>query len=356
MKLSEIDKNMKVESTIKEDDVVWCDLKKGGFDVYGLYDYKADGPYRRMPSDIADNVNEGVANLNYHTAGGRVRFSTDSPYIAMRVKYRTSRWNMPNMALIGSSGADLYCDMDNISEYYVSFIPTPSNNNGFESIVYPFEEAKMRSYTINLALYCDAESIEIGLKSGSELLGGKKYKYEKPVVFYGSSITQGAAASRPGNCYVSMLSRMCDTDIINLGFSGSAKAEDIICDYIAGLDMSAFVYDYDHNSPSPETLEETHERFFKKIRAAKPDLPVIMISRPDFDGKNVPDNIRRRNTVYKTYINAVSSGDKNVFFIDGERLFDGPMRDSCTIDNCHPTDLGFYRMATVIYPVLQRVL
>lgn len=109
-----------------------------------------------------------------------------------------------------------------------------------------------------------------------------KYAVKKPVVYYGSSITQGACASRPGNCYESILSRRLDCDYINLGFSGSAKGEDAIVDYIIGLDMSVFVMDYDYNAPTPEHLEKTHSKMFKAIRAEHPTLPIIIMPRPKF--------------------------------------------------------------------------
>ena len=146
-----------------------------------------------------------------------------------------------------------------------------------------------------------------------------------------------------------------DFDYVNLGFSGNCRAEDEMADYINSLDFSVFVYDYDHNAPNPEFLEKTHEMFFKKIRAAHPTTPVIMISRPtaDFDS----DARTRRDIIKKTYENARENRDENVYFVDGELFFkDFYDKNVCFTDTIHPTDLGFFKMAELIEPAIKDAL
>ncbi|MBQ3554213.1 MAG: hypothetical protein IJA08_05980 [Clostridia bacterium] len=176
----------------------------------------------------------------------------------------------------------------------------------------------------------------------------------KPVLFYGSSITEGAHTTRPSNAYTALLSSWLDFDYYNLGFSGGAKGNPEIADFINTLDISAFVLDYDHNAPDVAHLEATHEPFFKKIREKNPNLPILMMTSPDFD--YAPDKAERREVVRKTYENAVAAGDKNVYFLDGETFFGTEDRHSCTSDTCHPNDLGHYRMAKVILPVMRKML
>ena len=177
------------------------------------------------------------------------------------------------------------------------------------------------------------------------------YRVADPVVFYGSSITQGVAVSRPGNSYISLLSGMLDFDYVNLGFGGNAKGEQAMADYIAGLHQSVFVMDYDQNTPSVQHLEQTHPRFFDTIRSKQPHLPVVMISRPDFryGGEQA---VLRREVIRSTYQKAREAGDQNVWFIDGETLWGSEGWDSCTIDTCHPNDLGQWRMAVEIAKTL----
>ena len=151
--------------------------------------------------------------------------------------------------------------------------------------------------------------------------------------------------------YQSIVSRSFDYDYVNLGFSGNAKAEDEIIDYIKNLDMSVFVYDYDHNAPNIEHLKNTHEKMFKAIREKQPLIPIIIMSRPKHF--LTEEEKIRRSIIETTYLNAVSSGDKNVYFIDGEALT-SMCKDSGTVDNCHPTDFGFASMAAALTDVMRR--
>lgn len=121
---------------------------------------------------------------------------------------------------------------------------------------------------------------------GSKIGKPTPYSIEKPIVFYGSSITQGGCASRPGNSYTHIICRWLDANMVNLGFSGNAKGEPEMAELISQIDMGALVMDYDHNAPDAEYLLNTHENFFKIIRSNHPYLPVIFVSKPDFD-KNI---------------------------------------------------------------------
>ena len=173
------------------------------------------------------------------------------------------------------------------------------------------------------------------------------------MVYYGSSITQGGCASRPGNIYQNILSRELNMDYFCMGFSGSAKVEKEIADYMAGLEMCAFVSDYDYNAPSVEHLERTHFALYEAIRNKNPELPYIMITLPS---KGINEAVSRRKIIMESYIKALDRGDKNVYFIDGGSLFAGDEYDNCTVDGCHPNDLGFYRMARGIMPILKEIL
>ncbi len=336
MDVSKIDKNLKVETEIKKDGIRFLDVKDEPFKIHGVYH---DGKqYRRMPDDIAATVSHGVHYGAKYTAGGRVRFCTDSPFIAIQFKGEMGK--MPHFAFTGSCGFDLYFD----TEYIGSFVPPLDKQKGYESII-ETGKREMRQVTVNFPTYSFVEELYIGLDENAVVESPKPYRVEKPIVYYGSSITQGGCSSRPGTCYPPYITRRFDADHINLGFSGNAKGEDEIAEYIAGLDMSIFVYDYDYNAPVTEHLKQTHERMFKIIREKNPDLPIVMMSRPKLYLNNA--ELDRLEVIKTTYENALANGDKNVYFIDG--------RDLCkycgnegTVDTCHPTDLGFFSMAQVL--------
>ena len=110
-----------------------------------------------------------------------------------------------------------------------------------------------------------------------------------------------------------------------------------------------------HNAPSVDHLLRTHEPFFRIVREAQPQLPIMLVSKPDFD--SAPEENRlRRNVILRTYANALAIGDRHVYFVDGETFFGRTDRDLCTVDGCHPTSLGFLRMADQMEPVLRRAL
>ena len=159
------------------------------------------------------------------------------------------------------------------------------------------------------------------------LLERAPYAVGKPVVFYGSSITQGGCASRPGNAYPALLSRRLSMEYVNLGFSGNARGEGSMARHIAALNPAAFVMDYDHNAPTPEYLRETHCRLYTTIREKNPDIPYIMLSRPDFTTHPEKDSIERRRVVEDTFRYARAQGDKHVwhmYVLSRETLIRGP--------------------------------
>ena len=351
--IEQLDRNMAIQRTVDEPDICFYDVRKPPFDVYGLYNYREEADFKRLPDAVAETVNEGVKGLNYATAGGRIRFCTDSQYVAIRA-IMPHIAHMSHFAMTGSSSFDLYIDDPDsgISRFHRPFRIAPDAKNGYESIV-KFKTRQLRYFTVNFPSYSHVKDLYVGLQEDAFVGEGLKYRNIAPVVYYGSSITQGACASRPGNAYQNVIARRMNLDFINLGFSGNGRAEDTIVEYMAGLEMSAFVSDYDHNAHNVEYLEATHRRMYEKIRAAKPDIPYIMISRVDFDC-SYDQNILRRDVIIDTYRFARANGDENVYYIDGAGVFRGPYQDMCTTDGTHPTDVGFALMADAVENELSR--
>lgn len=345
MKIGEIDQNLAVQSRLEIEGLRYRSALEEPFDIYGLYQAKETGLYRRMPEAAAKQVSPGVLGLSEHTAGGRIRFRTDSPYVTVKAKL-TGQCFMPHMPLTGSHGLDLYVFDGEEDLYQGTFVPLFDSPEDYESVVY-LQDAKMQEITIHLPLYSGVAELYIGLDEKAEVEHGRKYRPVKPVLYYGSSITQGGCASRPGNHYPAAIARKNNVDFLCLGFSGSAKGEPEMADYLAGLETSVFVCDYDHNAPDREYLEATHAAFYRRYREANPDTPIIFVSRPDIRLTNETD-VRRRDVIYQTYIEALKNGDGRVYFVDGFQLFGGDRRYDCTVDGCHPNDLGFFRMAEVI--------
>ena len=337
---AEIDKNFATPNTVKKEGLVYYNADD--LDVYGVK--KMDGAYCRMPYKDALAVSKNVALISSECAGGRVRFSTDSPYIAIYVKYRSVA-KVPNYSFTATLGFDLYSK----ERYIGAFVPDMDTLDSLESVL-DVEGEGVREYTLNFPVCSEISELYIGVKQGSMIEKASPYSISKPIVFYGSSVTQGACASRPGNTYENIISRALDCDYLNLGFWGNAKGEEGMAKYIAGLEVSAFVYDYDYNADSAEALQATHERMFKIIRESNPNLPIIILSAPKYYLNE--EFKKRRSIIEQTYQNALAQGDKNVRFIAGETML-APVKDTALADNIHPGDTGFASMAKFILETLK---
>lgn len=348
MNIAAIDKNLKLESKIERDDLIWIEATSDLFRIYGAGQLS---PFLRMPEDFAKSVNGNIAALNHHTSGIRLRLRTDSSFIAIHAEWG-GMTKMSHMPFSGSSGFDIYRIVDGEQRFAGAYIPKMDSDKGFESLL--GAAGVMTDYVIDFPLYNGVSKLYIGVKNTATFEDPAEYSLKDPIVFYGSSITQGGCASRPGNSYSAMLSRRFDADFINLGFSGNAKGEPEMAEYISNLKMSAFIYDYDYNAPNIEHLEKTHYPFFKIIRDKNPTLPIIILSRPGY--KHNANTLAWKNVIMATYEKAKNDGDQNVYFVDGAEIYKGDLRDSMSVDGCHPTDLGFYGFYETLKPILEKIL
>ncbi len=351
--IGKIDVNFAIKEKLGVDDVVFYDVTKEPFTLYGLY-LEEGLPFRRMPVSAAESVSRGVASLNFNTSGGRVRFRTDSPYIAIKAKMPNIRL-MSHMPLTGSSGFDLY-EVRGSGYYYVkTFIPPKDRQDGYESVIYTKNRGENTEYEINFPLYNRVDSLEVGVKEGSRVEKAKGYGREGRILYYGASITQGGCASKPSNSYQAMISHKLDIDFVNLGFSGNAKGENAVAEYLATLPSSVFVYDYDGNAKDAAHLRNTHLNIYRKYREKNPDTPIIFIPcvravMPTLDA------VRRRQVILDTYYYAIDQGDYKVAFVDGTGIFNGFDGSVYTVDGVHPNDAGFVRMADAIGAEVERAL
>ena len=341
------DKSFAVPVSAFDEELVYYDIKNAPIALYGVF--FENGAFRRIPEELAHRVNKECIALHSNTAGGRAKFRTDSTLISLKVRVRNPK-HYPHCTLAMTSGFDLYVGQP--EEYRATFLPPADVKDEYTATV-RFDIREEREITINFPHYCDVLSLEIGLEQDAILKPGAGYLPKKPIVYYGSSITQGACASRPGNTYENRIIRELPIDYVNLGFSGSARGEDSMAQYIAGLDMSVFVCDYDYNAPTVEHLRQTHEKLFRTVRAKHPHLPVVMLTRPKF--RLTAEEEEKRAIVRQTYENALTNGDKNVYYIDGPTLMQYAEND-CSVDGAHPNDLGFYSMARVLLEQLKKIV
>lgn len=360
MEIEKIDVNFAAASTLGLENLKYYDVRQTPFQLYGFYEPLTQPWFVRMDPAVAEQVSLGVFQLNENTAGGRVRFTTDSDYVAIRSVMRHFT-NMPHMAMVGIRGFDIYEDLPDRSVYRGSYQPplrpAADRTASFEAVV-KFPDRRMRSFTVNFPLYHDVKDLYIGLRADAALTEGKPYGRSGKILYYGSSITQGGCACRPGTCYQNHIARRFDMNYHNLGFSGNAKGEDTMVEYLTKQECDIFVMDYDHNAETLPHLQNTHWKLYEAMRKAHPSLPIIMVGRPDGwgDDPRYEDSCRRREIIHETFCRAQKNGDRLVRYIDGETLFAGLSRGECTVDGTHPNDLGFYGMAKVIGDEIERFL
>ena len=360
MDITRIDKNFSVQGA-DENGFLFRDVKQPPFVLEGLPWYEENHQaYFRLPLRFTkEDVNGSALALSHHTTGVCVRFRSDSPELKIRAKLAYS-CDMNHMPRAGSSGFDSYSKAPDGKMRYNFTVQPARDQVDVLATVGSNPRRQLCEWIIDFPLYGGVEKVEIGLKEGSMILPPLPHKVDAPVLFYGSSITQGGCASRPGNAYSSMLCRKVDAEQINLGFSGSGRGEIAVARAIGALKLAVFVMDYDHNAPDLAHLQKTHEPFFRAVREANPELPIILMSMCDIRTRiqREPDGdfIRRRQVIRDTYEHAVAAGDRLVYFIDGETLFGRKMFDACTVDGCHPNDFGFYRMYKHVLPVLKKAL
>ena len=207
-----INENTEFETEMKTDGLKFYDSNTQPFKVYGVYH---DGvKYRRMPQELGDKLGGWHVILSRNTAGGRVRFRTNSSRFA--IHYEGDMGQMPHFAYTGSCGFDIYFG----TTYKGAFIPEDYKDRGYDRVI-DLKDTEMKEVTINMPLYSEVEKLYIGLDEDAVVEEAKGYRTEKPFVSYGSSITQGACASRPGSSYQSQITRRFDCDHINLGFSAA---------------------------------------------------------------------------------------------------------------------------------------
>lgn len=341
--ISKIDPNFAVGGSIEREGCVFYSAEESPFRLSGVF--REGARLLRLPNAVARQVSDPVVYLSKNNAGGRVCFRTDSPYVAISA-HMDCIGRMCHFPLTGAAGFDLY--VDNV--FTKGFSPTYDVTDKLEGIFDFNPERKMREICINFPLYSGVLEVFVGLDKDARLEAPTPYVNDKPIVYYGSSITQGGCASRPGMSYQAIVSRHFNCEYLNLGFSGSAKAEEAMIEYIKGLEMSHFVYDYDHNAPTVEHLNETHEKMFLAIRESHPDIPIIMMQRPKFY-LNEQEKERGR-IIRQTYLNALNRGDKNVYFISNLELCAFCGNDG-TVDGTHPTDFGFMSMAKAVIKLFE---
>ncbi len=369
MDIARIDENFRIEE-LKAPDVRYFNVLEEPFSIHGLYEPRKLGKFTRMPDAYRENeaICEGARQLIHCTAGGRIRFATNSPYVEVLVELEAIV-NPSHMAATGHSGVDFLICKRGESDYAFRKVAMP---RGFSTDEHRFYKGFLRfedyddypehEVMLHLPLYNGVRQVHVGVAESASLFPPAPYRVQRPVYFYGASITQGGCASRPANNYPNFLSRWLNCDFVNLGFSGSAAGEPEMAEYLASQDASAIVLDLDMRLRDPEVFLATFEPFYRKLRSINPTVPIIAMSFPKYPKIHHPvtssyrDHVFSNRVILQTCLKAWAEGDERLWYLDGETVFGDRDQEACTVDYSHPNDLGFYRMAQALLPLLKRAL
>ncbi|MEZ5347502.1 MAG: SGNH/GDSL hydrolase family protein [Pyrinomonadaceae bacterium] len=341
-------------------EVTWYNAADLGIAGRGWTD--TNTPYDRLPKHAEKKVPEAVWKRGSNTAGMTVPFATDASMVIIRWKLRNPGISTPYLSSMSVAGLDLYLRKNDTWFWAASKPPEPvkkgSSTSETTATFLRGLSPELREYLLYLPIYNGVESVEIGVPAGSRFGKTVGDTEKKPIVFYGSSIVQGSASSRPGMTYVSQLGRRLDNPVVNLGFSGLCHMEPEMADLLAELDPAIFVIDCLPNMKTAEISERTVP-LVKKIRQARPDTPIVFVENPKYSQALWnPVNLKAVNTknelLRKQYDKLLKSGVSNLHYVKGEKLYG--MDGNTTVDGVHPTDYGFTLFADALEPVLRGIL
>lgn len=321
--------------------------------VHGLPWFVEDKPaLRRLPARLQAEFRPPVWSLAQQPSGGRIRFRTDSLTVGLTAE-NPGFSNMHHMASVGENGFDLYVDQ----RYVGSAWPDKDGKISKEWRV--GNERKPRDITLYLPLYKPVSIQEMRLDAGAQLQPATPYATRKPVVYYGSSITQGGCASNPGGSSQAILERKLNADFVNLGFSGNGMGEPALARAITELDPSCLVLDFWGN-PSAEEYTAALPGFVEILRAKFPRLPILVVSPFYFPAEETNPDVARaqagkRRTAREFVAARRKSGDRRIVYVDGLKMLNRDQVEGL-VDGVHCNSLGFYFNAQGLEPYLRAAL
>lgn len=263
------------------------------------------------------------------------------------------------MPATGVRGVDLYGFSGNQWQYIKTGFPSEKTS---EYTLLTAGDGKSREYLLNLPLYDGVESLEIGVNASAEITPAieKHLMKKKPIVYYGTSITQGGCASRPGLAFTNILSRKLDQSFINFGFSGNGTIETSVGEAMCEIDAALFVIDCNPNT-QVELIYDRTVALVQMLKKARPETPVLLVegfmneSNYFNPASGVNETVRKKNSeLRRGYEMLKKSGVSKLTYHEGGGLIGSDHEG--TVDGIHPNDIGMLRIADTLLPVLKKTL
>ena len=360
--IKKVDSNF-INNEAKED-ILFIDPKTSNLvKIYGLNWFNEDKRYHRLSKkldNILPELEGSVDVLAGNSSGGIVAFYSNTNVLKIKVKL-SFKFHMGHMPYTGQAGFDLYIGntYQDMKFYRTSNFDFNKNEYEFTFFNHPFLSSDNKLYVLNFPLYATVEEILIGVNPNCNITPCLDlFTKEDKIVFYGTSITQGGCASRPGMSYTQILSRMLGIECLNYGFSGNGKGHIEIAEALSEIkNVKMFVLDYEANATF-DRLKATLDNFVKCLREKYPTVPIVIISKImmylEFHDSDYIKNEKKIRNYQKNYVK--KSNDENLYYIDGSKVLGKNNISEKTVDGCHPTDYGFISMAEYLYPIIKKIL
>jgi lysophospholipase L1-like esterase len=310
--------------------------------------------FDRFPAAAEGTVTPAVWSLSRHSAGMMVRFRTDATDLWVHYLLYSERLAMFHMPATGVSGVDLYA-RDEQGKWRWVMCSRPENREVRQAIITGLTPG-LREYALYLPLYNGVESLEIGVPKGAAFTG--LAPRARPIVFYGTSITHGACASRPGMVYTAILGRRLDCPVVNLGFSGNGRMDAAVGELMAKIDAAAYVIDCMPNTGATLARQKCAP-LVRILRAGRPATPIVLVEDRRVTNEWIRPQSQRSHTenhaaLREIYESLQREGVQKLYYIPGDGML-GDDAEGAT-DGSHPSDLGFLRQADAFMSVLQKAL
>jgi len=312
-------------------------------------------PFDRLPAKAEALVRPAVWTLSRNTAGVCIRFLSDATTLKVRWTLLNKSLALPHMPATCVSGLDLYVNHSGRWQWLGAGRPEKFPDN--EATLFSGIPAGKRAYVLYLPLYNGAIKVELGVEPGF-VLEPAPVCGKPSVVWYGTSITQGGCASRPGMAASNILSRRMDQEFINLGFSGNGLMEPEMAHLLAELNPALYVLANMENLKAEQVFERA-TAFVEILRAAHPRTPILLVEPVRFSHAFLQPTVnyellQKRSELRRAFETLLRNGVGNLHYAHGDALYgeDG----EAAVDGVHATDLGFMRQANSLEPILRQLL